>query len=377
MKNISDFNSAKAAEKKEEPRAEDVKPSSPKTSSEEVLADDSDAVYCLTCCEPIVFFALGPCNHRDLCDTCSLRMRECYKDNSCPLCKNSIEQVVYTRDTSKKYEEYDVKQMWYDDLLKAYFEDEAHYTKTLTLWDFVCPVCPDHKSKFNGLFALQKHIKTAHQLYYCDVCLKYRKVFLHEQKLYSKLDLPKHKREGDSELKLKPHAWCEYCKQYLFGEDELFYHCHDKHETCFLCEAKGVRWQYLRNYDHLERHFDARHHLCHDKECLARKFVVFDSPIELQAHRISVHGKQMSKQELLQAKTLQVNWNAGSNTNQHAGTGDEGYVMHLKFDVGTTAHSPNAIKSALASNEAPNGSSNNNNNNNNNAANLSRDEIAK
>lgn len=65
----------------------------------------------------------------------------------------------------------------YDELLKAHFEDEAHYAKTLTLWDFVCPVCRDpSKSKFNGLFALQKHIKTAHQLYYCDVCLKYRKV---------------------------------------------------------------------------------------------------------------------------------------------------------------------------------------------------------
>ncbi len=316
----------------------------------------------------MTYFALGPCNHRDLCDKCSLRMRECYKDNSCPLCKNAIEHVIYTRDTSKKYEEYDTKQMWYDELLKAHFEDEAHYTKTLTLWDFVCPECQDRKSKFNGLFALQKHIKTAHQLYYCDVCLKYRKVFLHEQKLYSKLDLPKHKREGDSELKLKPHAWCEYCKQYLFGEDELFYHCQDKHETCFLCEAKGTRWQYFRNYDHLERHFAARHHLCRDEQCLARKFVVFDSPIELQAHRISVHGKQMSKQELLQAKTLQVNWNAGSNTNQSAHE-DEGYVMHLKFDVGAVAQSTNAIKSALASNETTH--------TNNGAAALSRDEIAK
>jgi hypothetical protein len=375
LKNISDFNSRsddKAAEKKDEPRAE----VNTKTSGD-VLADDVDAVYCLTCCEPIAYFALGPCNHRDLCDKCSLRMRECYKDNSCPLCKNAIDQVIYTRDENKKYEEYEVKQMWYDDLLKAYFEDEAHYTKTLTLWDFVCPVCRDQKSKFNGLFALQKHIKTAHQLYYCDVCLKYRKVFLHEQKLYNKVDLPKHKREGDSELKLKPHSWCEYCKQYLFGEDELFYHCQDKHETCFLCEAKGIRWQYFRNYDHLERHFDARHQLCHDEQCLARKFVVFDSPIELQAHRISVHGKQMSKQELLQAKTLQVNWNASSNANQNAASSEEGYVMHLKFDVGgTVAQSPNAIKSALASNESPN-TSNNNNSNNGGSAGLSRDEIAK
>lgn len=207
-------------------------------------------------------------------------------------------------------------------------------------------------------------------------------MFLHEQKLYNKTELPKHKREGDAELQLKPHAWCEYCKQYLYGEDELFYHCQDKHETCFLCEAKGVRWQYFRNYDHLERHFDARHQLCRDEQCLARKFVVFDSPIELQAHRISAHGKQMSKHELLQAKTLQVNWNASSNTNQQsAASSEEGYVMHLKFDVGgTVAQSPNAIKSALASNEAPN--SNNNNgggggSNSGGAAGLSREEIAK
>lgn len=111
MKNISDFNARPSddkAEKKDEPRAEVST-----KSSGDVLAEDVDAVYCLTCCEPVTYFALGPCNHRDLCDKCSLRMRECYKDNSCPLCKNAIEQVIYTRDEHKKYEEYAVQHMWY------------------------------------------------------------------------------------------------------------------------------------------------------------------------------------------------------------------------------------------------------------------------
>jgi hypothetical protein len=362
LKNISDFNARPEPSIEKPERSEEV-------AKNDALADDSDAEYCLTCCEPVRYFALGPCNHRDLCDTCSLRMRECYKDHTCPLCKHAIEHVIYTRDTTKKYEEYDAAQLWYDELLQAYFEDEAHYTRVLQLWDFACPVCPAGKSTFPSLLKLQKHVTSAHQLHYCEVCLKYRKVFVHEQKLYSKAELPKHKREGDSELKLRPHSWCEYCKMYLFGEDELFYHCQDKHETCFMCEAQGIKWQYFRNYEHLERHFGTRHHLCRDHECLQRKFVVFDSPIELQAHRLAVHGKQMSKQELQQAKT--VNWSAGSTP-----AVEEEYVMQLHFDVGV-APSSNAIKSALASNEHAASHTTSTSNTNAPPTALSRDEIAK
>ena len=31
--------------------------------------------------------AVGKCNHRQVCARCCLRMRLCYKDTHCPLCK--------------------------------------------------------------------------------------------------------------------------------------------------------------------------------------------------------------------------------------------------------------------------------------------------
>jgi hypothetical protein len=51
--------------------------------------DDSDSEedVCLICCEPIKEYAVGQCNHRDLCAMCTLKRRELYKENNCCICK--------------------------------------------------------------------------------------------------------------------------------------------------------------------------------------------------------------------------------------------------------------------------------------------------
>jgi hypothetical protein len=42
---------------------------------------------CLTCCNPIRYFAVGMCNHRSICSLCVIRMRSLYGETECPLCK--------------------------------------------------------------------------------------------------------------------------------------------------------------------------------------------------------------------------------------------------------------------------------------------------
>lgn len=37
--------------------------------------------------------AVGACNHKDICAPCSLRMRMCYGQFSCPLCKAELKEV--------------------------------------------------------------------------------------------------------------------------------------------------------------------------------------------------------------------------------------------------------------------------------------------
>jgi hypothetical protein len=124
-------------------------------------------------------------------------------------------------------------------------------------------------------------------------------VFLHEQKLYPRSELTKHRLEGDPELKLKPHSFCEYCKVWLFSDEELFLHCYQTHETCFICESDGVKYQYFKDYAHLEKHFEEAHFPCKEKSCLQERFVVFRTEFELKAHRVAVHlkGQKLPRRE--------------------------------------------------------------------------------
>ncbi|KAK1741115.1 hypothetical protein QTG54_008367 [Skeletonema marinoi] len=42
----------------------------------------------------------------------------------------------------------------------------------------------------------------------------------------------------------------------------------------------------------LEKHFDRDHFMCHDAQCLAARFVVFENEIDLRAHEQGVHGQR-------------------------------------------------------------------------------------
>jgi hypothetical protein len=61
-------------------------------------------------------------------------------------------------------------------------------------------------------------------------------VFLQEKVLYTAELLEKHKKEGDKLFNIKPHPVCDYCKTTFFSEEELYIHCKENHETCFICD---------------------------------------------------------------------------------------------------------------------------------------------
>jgi hypothetical protein len=150
-----------------------------------------------------------------------------------------------------------------------------------------------------------------------DLCSRHKKIFPYEHTLYTSAQLTKHHREGDREFNKEDetgftgHPECAFCKMRFFGDDELFVHCRDQHEQCFLCVRNGNRHEYYANYSSMEDHFKLDHSMCLYPQCLEKKFVVFDSPIDLKAHEVEVHGESLSGlQRSLQtdARKLELNF---------------------------------------------------------------------
>jgi len=147
-----------------------------------------------------------------------------------------------------------------------------------------------------------------------DLCTRNKKVFTHEHELFTFAELRKHQKFGDDnpgaidQSGFKGHPECGFCRQRFYGDDELFQHCRDKHERCHLCDRRneGRNQQYYLNYDDLENHFRKDHFLCPERDCLEKKFIVFDSEIDLKAHQLEVHPNGLSKDALKDARRVDM-----------------------------------------------------------------------
>ena len=105
----------------------------------------------------------------------------------------------------------------------------------------------------------------------------------------TKLELRGHMQpalHSDDDVGFRGHPNCGFCSKQFYDDDDLFHHCRDQHEICFLCERAGIRFQYYKNYDELEYHFHGAHFPCLEKACLEKKFVVFPEEIDLKAHQL-------------------------------------------------------------------------------------------
>ena len=57
-----------------------------------------------------------------------------------------------------------------------------------------------------------------------------------------------------------------------------------------------------------ERHFHSAHHPCAHADCLARKFVVFNTALDLKAHTVEDHGGDMSSRDKRDARRVQADF---------------------------------------------------------------------
>lgn len=55
---------------------------------EEEQPEEPEIPTCLTCVEPITYFAIGDaCDHKELCGRCAIRQRKLYGKPECVLCQ--------------------------------------------------------------------------------------------------------------------------------------------------------------------------------------------------------------------------------------------------------------------------------------------------
>jgi len=272
--------------------------------------EEEEEELCFICTEPVATFAVSECNHRT-CHICSLRLRALYKTRNCAYCKTEQKTVIFTKDPEKPYQDYTkASTPLIDKHLNIRFEDQQIFQDSMILLQFNCPEPTCDVACAGGWSELKRHVKKEHDLLLCDLCTRFKKIFTHEHTLFTSTQLTKHYKFGDKsfnkddESGFTGHPECAFCKSAFYGDDELFEHCRDKHEQCHICVRNGIRHQYYANYDQLAKHFNHDHYMCQWRECLDKKFIVFDSDIDLKAHEVEVHGSSAGKVQ--RAKQLEA-----------------------------------------------------------------------
>uniref|UniRef100_A0A2P2KRU4 RING-type E3 ubiquitin transferase n=3 Tax=Rhizophora mucronata TaxID=61149 RepID=A0A2P2KRU4_RHIMU len=285
--------------------------------------DDS----CAVCADALEWAAYGPCSHRDVCSTCVARLRFICDDRRCCICKTECSVVFVTKalgDYTRMINDFSVfpsepkegrvGSYWYHEDTQAYFDDVDQYKMIKAMCRLSCSVCDKleeepkdgskRRARFRNIEQLKGHLFHRHRLLMCSLCLEGRKVFICEQKLYTRSQLNQHISTGDSEVDgdeterggFTGHPICEFCRTPFYGDNELYSHMNTDHYTCHICQRQHPgQYEYYKNYDDLEIHFQREHFLCEDEACLAKKFVVFPTEAEMKRHNTLEHGGRMSR----------------------------------------------------------------------------------
>lgn len=292
----------------------------PKAEGDEADADADDDEVCFICANPIQHHSVAPCNHTT-CHICSLRLRALYKNKDCAHCRTPAPFVIFTDDASKRFEAYtDADISSADENIGIRYTNEDIVGDTVLLLRYNCP---DLSCDFAGLGwpDLHRHVRSVHHNKMCDLCTRNKKVFTHEHELFTDKALHKHMAHGDdrpgdvAQTGFKGHPLCGFCGERFYDDDKLYEHCRNKHERCFICDRRDSRSpHYYQDYNALEKHFQKDHFLCLDRECLEKKFVVFESEMDLKAHQLSEHADSLSKDVRQAAQRVDL---SGFNVREH------------------------------------------------------------
>ncbi|XP_028101560.1 E3 ubiquitin-protein ligase HEL2-like [Camellia sinensis] len=282
---------------------------------------------CAVCAETLEWAAYGQCGHHEVCSTCIARLRFICDDRRCCICKSESNIIFVTKalgDYTRMINDFSIFPVdptegqvgpyWYHEGTQAFFDDLDHYKMITGMCKLSCNVCDKkddqgsedlkRRGKFRNVAQLKSHLFHHHKLFMCSLCLEGRKIFICEQKLYTRAQLNRHINFGDSEVDgseserggFMGHPMCEFCRNPFYGDNELYTHMSTEHYTCHVCQRQHPgQYDYFKNYDDLEIHFRQEHFLCEDEACLEKKFIVFATESEMKRHNAMEHGGRMSR----------------------------------------------------------------------------------
>ncbi|GFO39125.1 E3 ubiquitin-protein ligase znf598 [Plakobranchus ocellatus] len=263
---------------------------------------------CPVCHDPILIFAVGHCDH-PICHRCATRMRVLCEKNDCPICRSLNPQVafVYHR---QQFKDISLRNCIPNRKYKIFFEDEEVEDSYLDLLEYRCRLCRNRGGE-KTFALLQTHMRREHQLFACELCVKFLKIFPYERKFYNRKNLATHRRVGDSDDKsYKGHPLCEFCDSRYYDKDELMKHLRKDHYFCHFCDQQGSN-AYYDQYPDLLEHFSDSHYLCNEGDCAnpSTRFThAFVSEIDLKAHKAAVHSRNFTKAQSREARTLEVDF---------------------------------------------------------------------
>ena len=223
---------------------------------------------CCLCYEETLHWAVGACGHRVVCVVCALKARLLMNSTECVICKCPQPIVVVTSSLGT-LDEMDTDAMLFDTRANAFYEDANVFAEMQALQGTACKLCA---APHTTLIDLQKHLRTTHALEMCDFCVRHRRNFIGEQRLFTPTQLHQHL--------VREHPLCTMCKKRHYDDTQLYRHLERDHFSCHLCvrahatEESGRRKEveFYREYADLEEHFRSAHILCRAPECLALRY---------------------------------------------------------------------------------------------------------
>eukprot|EP00668_Euglena_longa_P001024 GGOE01001226.1.p1 GENE.GGOE01001226.1~~GGOE01001226.1.p1 ORF type:complete len:664 (-),score=186.07 GGOE01001226.1:74-2065(-) len=312
---------------------------------------------CLICADPVDVLAMLQCSHQ-FCFRCVLRLRMLLRSKTCPLCSAASEKVLLLGGSHQPgpYEALERDCTHCNEALNLFTNDTTLLTRVNELLESQCRECVPAVG-FLSEDALSCHLREQHRLQWCSVCLQHRPQFPAERTLYRCADLDKHLSLDAvcpaDPPQLRGHPRCDFCQARHYDAEALYKHLLKAHLQCPVCCREGTPDQYsfFKDRRALGQHCEGRHHFCDAESCKQR---VFQTELDLQAHRMQSHGAVKGKRRALtlgelQSSAANVLREVPIHSAAHASSSSSSFVIQFFHGGNRRTVSPNL--SAFATDE--------------------------
>lgn len=232
---------------------------------------------CPICLQKIQTHVLLPCNH-SICLNCYGAMTYIYSEHFCPICQKDYSDFpIISQSKLKNSYSVEILRFQKDAKRGVYYDTQETLDSIAELKMYHCQKCG---KDFEKLRIFSNHIHKEHNSELCKICKKSNRFLPSKLQIYSRGELKKH---------MKIHPKCTLCEFIGFDDHELSEHMLDNHYRCDICAQNNVI-VWFKDAELYQVHLHEKHYACEDPVCVSQGFIAFATPMELQLHRMNVHG---------------------------------------------------------------------------------------